>query len=122
MDRLHTRVGALVLVNPVICGSGEHVMTAAGIRAALASGAAGVVSKSVNESPVAAKQLDIAPKAIATIGDQPNDLRMFERSGLSIAMGNAPEEVQKRADAVTSSYDDEGFAKAVERYILEKAT
>ena len=31
---------------------------------------------------------------IATLGDQPNDVLMFRRSGLSIAMGNASEEVQ----------------------------
>ena len=51
---------------------------------------------------------------IATIGDQPNDVLMFERSGFSIAMGNASE----RADATTDSYNDEGFAKAMERFIL----
>jgi hydroxymethylpyrimidine pyrophosphatase-like HAD family hydrolase len=33
-------------------------------------------------------------------------------------MGNASEQVQRQADAVTDSYDDEGFAKAVERFIL----
>ena len=55
---------------------------------------------------------------IATIGDQPNDVLMFERSGFSIAMGNASDEVKKRADATTDSYNDEGFAKAMERFIL----
>src|ERR1019366_5518792 len=40
-DRLTTRIGRLTLRNPVICGSGEPVMTEAGIRAALAAGAAG---------------------------------------------------------------------------------
>ena len=31
---------------------------------------------------------------ICTLGDQPNDVLMFKRSGLSIAMGNASDEVQ----------------------------
>jgi Cof subfamily protein (haloacid dehalogenase superfamily) len=55
---------------------------------------------------------------IATIGDQPNDVLMFKRSGLSIAMGNASDEVKAQAKAVTDSYNDEGFAKAMERFVL----
>jgi len=62
-DRLTTRIGALTLPNPVICGSGEPVMTEAGIRAALAAGAAGVIAKSVNERPDGARQLDRADYA-----------------------------------------------------------
>jgi len=58
---------------------------------------------------------------IATIGDQPNDVLMFERSGTSIAMGNASEEVQRQATFVTASNEDEGFAKAIEEFILPRA-
>jgi Cof subfamily protein (haloacid dehalogenase superfamily) len=65
-----------------------------------------------------AKHFSIPREAIATIGDQPNDLTMFRRSGFSIAMGNAPDEVKAEASAVTDSMDDEGFAKAVERHVL----
>jgi Cof subfamily protein (haloacid dehalogenase superfamily) len=56
---------------------------------------------------------------IATIGDMPNDVLMFNDSGLSIAMGNASSEVQRAASRVTTSNEEEGFANAVERYILE---
>jgi Cof subfamily protein (haloacid dehalogenase superfamily) len=62
--------------------------------------------------------LGIPSEQIATIGDSPNDVLMFRRSGLSIAMGNASDEVKRQADVVTDSYNDEGFAKAVERFIL----
>ena len=62
--------------------------------------------------------LEIPEEEIATIGDQPNDVLMFERSGFSIAMGNASDEVKRQASAVTNSSDDEGFAKAVERFLL----
>jgi len=55
---------------------------------------------------------------IATIGDQPNDVLMFARSGLSIAMGNASDEVKRAARRVTTSNEDEGFANAVNRFIL----
>jgi Cof subfamily protein (haloacid dehalogenase superfamily) len=64
--------------------------------------------------------LSIPPAEIATIGDMPNDVLMFAKSGLSIAMGNASPEVQRSAHYVTTSYDDEGFANAVERFILSE--
>jgi Cof subfamily protein (haloacid dehalogenase superfamily) len=63
-------------------------------------------------------EYSIPPQAIATIGDMPNDVLMFAHSGLSIAMGNAQSEVQRAARHVTSSNSNEGFANAVERFIL----
>lgn len=65
------------------------------------------------------RTLGIPAGEIATIGDMPNDVLMFKPSGFSIAMGNASKEVQAEADAVTDGYEDEGFAKAVERFLLE---
>ncbi|CAA9366351.1 MAG: PF00070 family, FAD-dependent NAD(P)-disulphide oxidoreductase, partial [uncultured Microvirga sp.] len=59
-----------------------------------------------------AARFGIPASEIATIGDQPNDVLMFRPSGFAVAMGNAGAEVQAQADAVTASYDDEGFAKA----------
>ena len=64
------------------------------------------------------RTLGIPAGQVATIGDMPNDVLMFKPSGFAIAMGNASEDVQRQADAVTDSYEDEGFAKAVERFIL----
>jgi hydroxymethylpyrimidine pyrophosphatase-like HAD family hydrolase len=63
-------------------------------------------------------RIGVPVQEIATIGDQPNDVVMFKRSGFGIAMGNASDEVKMQAAAVTDSYNDEGFAKAVERFIL----
>jgi Cof subfamily protein (haloacid dehalogenase superfamily) len=60
----------------------------------------------------------IPAEAIATIGDMPNDVLMFAHSGLSIAMGNASPEVQHAARRGTTSNEDEGFANAVDRFIL----
>ena len=67
---------------------------------------------------ILAKLLAVPAGEIATIGDMPNDVLMFRNSGLSIAMGNASPEVQAQARRVTDSYGDEGFAKAIERFIL----
>jgi Cof subfamily protein (haloacid dehalogenase superfamily) len=64
------------------------------------------------------KWLSVPASEIATIGDMPNDVLMFRKSGLSIAMGNASPKVQAQANRVTDSYDDEGFAKAIERFVL----
>ena len=64
------------------------------------------------------KLLNIPAEQIATIGDMPNDVLMFKKSGVSIAMGNASAEVQSSATYVTSTNEDEGFAKAIEEFVL----
>jgi len=66
--------------------------------------------------------LAIPHAQIATIGDMPNDVLMFQRSGLSIAMGNASAEVQGAATHVTTSNTEDGFALAMERYVLGTRT
>jgi Cof subfamily protein (haloacid dehalogenase superfamily) len=63
--------------------------------------------------------LKIPPAEFATIGDMPNDVLMFKKSGYSIAMGQASEEVKKSATYVTAGMDEEGFAKAIEDFILK---
>jgi len=83
-----------------------------------------VTHKDANKGAVVAylsAHLGVPTEEIATIGDQPNDVLMFKRSGLSIAMGNASDEVKAEASATTESYNDEGFAKAMERFVLGSA-
>jgi Cof subfamily protein (haloacid dehalogenase superfamily) len=63
--------------------------------------------------------LAIPAAEIAVIGDGDNDVAMFERSGLSIAMGNAGPQVQRAADFVTDRNSEDGFAKAIEWFILD---
>jgi Cof subfamily protein (haloacid dehalogenase superfamily) len=81
-----------------------------------------ITNKDANKGAVLeylSQALKLPPAEIATIGDQPNDVLMFKPSGFSIAMGNASDEVKAKATAVTDSYNDEGFAKAMERFILD---
>jgi Cof subfamily protein (haloacid dehalogenase superfamily) len=66
------------------------------------------------------KLLNIPAEEIATIGDMPNDVLMFEKSGVSIAMGNASSEVQASATYVTSTNEQEGFARAIEEVVLNR--
>jgi Cof subfamily protein (haloacid dehalogenase superfamily) len=69
---------------------------------------------------VLSETLSIPPEQIATIGDMPNDVLMFKKGGVSIAMGNASPEVQGQAQFVTTSNAEEGFATAMEDFILGK--
>ncbi len=52
------------------------------------------------------------------IGDDYNDIEMIENAGIGIAMGNASDDVKAKADYVTSSVDEDGFAKAMLKYGL----
>lgn len=65
-----------------------------------------------------ARRLGKPAEAFATLGDMPNDVLMFAKSGFSVAMGNASDEVKAKASATTDGYNEEGFAKAVERFFL----
>jgi Cof subfamily protein (haloacid dehalogenase superfamily)/beta-phosphoglucomutase family hydrolase len=67
---------------------------------------------------LASRFLGIALERIAALGDMPNDVLMFGVAGVSIAMGNASPDVQRAARYVTTANDDEGFANAVDRFIL----
>ena len=80
-----------------------------------------VTNKDANKGAVVdflSRHLGVPVEEIATIGDQPTDVPMFKRSGFSIAMGNASDQVKAQASVATDSYNDEGFAKAMERFIL----
>jgi Cof subfamily protein (haloacid dehalogenase superfamily) len=65
-----------------------------------------------------ARLMGLPPGEIAVIGDGKNDVAMFAESPFSIAMGNASADVQQKARFVTASNEDDGFAQAVERYLL----
>jgi Cof subfamily protein (haloacid dehalogenase superfamily) len=67
---------------------------------------------------IASEYFGIPTQEIATIGDMANDITMFKQSGMSIAMGNANAEVQQAATFVTASNDEEGFAAAIDDFIL----
>jgi Cof subfamily protein (haloacid dehalogenase superfamily) len=66
----------------------------------------------------ASRILHIPLEDIATIGDMPNDIPMLSVAGLGIAMGNSGPEVQRVARHVTATNEDEGFARAVDEFIL----
>ena len=51
-------------------------------------------------------------------GDFDNDLPMFRRAGLRIAMGNGNDRVKQLADYVTRSNEEDGVADAIETLFL----
>jgi Cof subfamily protein (haloacid dehalogenase superfamily) len=63
--------------------------------------------------------MDVPMSEVAVIGDNYNDLAMFAQSDFSIAMGNAPDDVKKKARFVTASNEADGLAEAIHRYILQ---
>ncbi len=98
---------------------GDHVTAAASQPYYL-----DVTHPEANKGSVAlflAARYKLDPAEIATIGDMPNDILMFAHSGLSIAMGNADPQVKRAANRVTTSNEDEGFATAVDRFVLPAA-
>lgn len=72
-QRLATRVGRVTLKNPLIAGSGEHLIDADGVRRALRAGVGAVVVKSTNESAAARYQLQCAEYMILDERWQPLD-------------------------------------------------
>lgn len=67
------------------------------------------------------KLLGVPMDETACIGDMTNDIPMLSIAGLGIAMRNGPDEVKNYAHEVTGRNDDDGFALAVETFILPRA-
>jgi len=65
-----------------------------------------------------AELLKIPTERVAVIGDGPNDVDMFKQAGVSIAMGQGVDEVKEAASYLTTSNDDEGWARGIEQYVL----
>jgi Cof subfamily protein (haloacid dehalogenase superfamily) len=65
-----------------------------------------------------ARAFGVSVEQVAVIGDQRNDMPMFREAGLSIAMGQGPEEVRAAATHVTGSNDEDGVAQAIDSILL----
>ena len=63
-------------------------------------------------------KLNIDKSQIVAIGDNENDVSMFKTAGLSIAMENGDSIIKKHAHLVTRTNDEDGVAKAIEKYVL----
>lgn len=80
-----------------------------------------ITAKSVSKGKAVealANYYKIRREEIITIGDSENDLSMIEYGGLGVAMGNAREEIKRRADYITDTNDNDGVAKVINKFIL----
>lgn len=67
------------------------------------------------------EMLGVAPVDVVCVGDSYNDLPMFAACGLAIAMGGAPDELQRLASHIAPAVENDGLAYAIDNYILPKA-
>lgn len=81
-----------------------------------------VLNKGVNKGQALKKiseHLNINPSEMIAIGDNENDISMFNIAGLSIAMENGEDFAKEAANYVTASNDDDGVALAIEKFVLD---
>ncbi|WP_374703050.1 Cof-type HAD-IIB family hydrolase [Neobacillus cucumis] len=69
---------------------------------------------------VVCSKLGIEMKNVMAVGDSRNDLMMIKEAGLGVAMGNAQDVVKEAADWVTDTNEEDGVAKAIKKWVLEK--
>lgn len=62
--------------------------------------------------------LNVQKKDVIAVGDNGNDLPLFENAGLKIAMSNGTNELKERADFITKDVTEDGLAFAIEKYVL----
>jgi Cof subfamily protein (haloacid dehalogenase superfamily) len=67
---------------------------------------------------IAARNHGISLGDTIAVGDSDNDRKMIERAGIGIAMGNADEDIKAIAGHITSSLEEDGIARAFQRYGL----
>ena len=65
-----------------------------------------------------AKALGIETEAVMALGDDVNDLELLEYAGLAVAVANSIPEVKSAADHITGTNGEDGFAAALERFVL----
>jgi Cof subfamily protein (haloacid dehalogenase superfamily) len=70
---------------------------------------------------ILAERWGMSLENVAAFGDGVNDIDMMERSGFSVAMGNACAEVKKRADYIALSNDEDGVALFLEEHLMKEA-
>ncbi|NLM44552.1 MAG: HAD family phosphatase [Clostridiales bacterium] len=80
-----------------------------------------VMNKGINKGnavKILAQIYGIEQDEIIAIGDNENDISMIEYAGLGIAMGNAVDELKEKADYITGTYDEDGVAQALWKFVI----
>lgn len=64
------------------------------------------------------EHLGISIDETIAVGDADNDIDVLKTAGLSVAMGNADDEIKEICDVVVGDCDHDGCAEAIEKYLL----
>ncbi|MBR4426855.1 MAG: HAD-IIB family hydrolase, partial [Spirochaetales bacterium] len=65
-----------------------------------------------------AKLFDVKLSQIMALGDDYNDVPMLKRAGCSVAMANAVPEAKAAAKYITDTNNNDGVAKAIQKYVF----
>ena len=79
------------------------------------------ISKQVGIAYVA-EHLGVKQEETLAIGDHLNDIEMLRWAGIGVAMGDSLPEVQAAANYVTSGYQQDGVARAIEHFVLQASS
>ena len=71
-----------------------------------------------NAVSILSDMLGIERENVMCIGDSENDLSMIKFCRIRVAMGNAAECIKENADYITDINNEDGVAKAIEKFIL----
>ena len=63
--------------------------------------------------------LNIPIEESITVGDADNDIGIFKKAGLKIAMGNANKNIKALSDVIVRDCDNDGCVQAIEEYLLK---
>lgn len=74
-----------------------------------------------NAVNILAEYFNIPKDEVVCFGDGENDISMIKYAGLGIAMNNAIDELKEIADYITDTNDNDGVAKAIEKFVLKEA-
>jgi Cof subfamily protein (haloacid dehalogenase superfamily) len=65
------------------------------------------------------KILNLKKEDVIAVGDNKNDLPLFEEAGFKVAVGNATDELKEKADYVAPSVYEDGLADVINEFILK---
>ena len=64
------------------------------------------------------KLWELNKNEVLTIGDQNNDIDLIQAGGIGVAMGNATDELKSCADYITDTVENDGFVKAMNKFVF----
>lgn len=105
-----------LLQHAIVCAGPYATVTHSG-AAFVELAAAGITKARALE--LFCTELDIPSTAVIAFGDMPNDLPMLTWAGHAVAVANAHPDVQRAADEITCSNDEDGVARVIERVLSQ---